>query len=156
MLAPADSARRAADVVRVASAMSDDTAAEFRGLPFAVHDAHRFVLPDGTDGVVAELVRHLNEEANPREEHILLILERDSTPAIGGPPAYVPAYVERTSGREDDIESWEVLAGVLLGPRRTPAMIVSRDDGDGGSYTLLTRTGPGKWQVAWNSAYTGC
>jgi hypothetical protein len=156
MLLPIDSARRAADVVRVASALRGDTAAAFRGLPFTVRDAHRFVLPDGTEGIAAELIRRINEEANPREQHILLVTERDTTPSVGGPPPYVASYVERASGPEDDVEASEVLAGVLLGPRRIATIVVGRDDGDGGSYTLLTRAARGRWVATWNSAYTGC
>jgi hypothetical protein len=45
---------------------------------------------------------------------------------------------------------------MLLGKSRTPSLIIGRDDGDGGSYTLLQRDGPHHWQVRWNSAYTGC
>lgn len=156
LLSPIDSARRAAELVRVASALRGDTAAAFRGLPFTVRDAHRFVLPDGTEGIAAELVRRINEEANPREQHILLIIERDTTPSVGGPPQYVASYVERASGPEDDLEASEVLAGVLLGPHRTPTIVVGRDDGDGGSYTLVTRVSRGRWVGTWNSAYTGC
>jgi hypothetical protein len=169
-LSPRDSSRRAIAVDRVASALPDDTVAEFRGTPFVVDDAHRFVIPprqgptqgptqgsDTIEVVAAELVRRLNTEANPREEHLLLIVE-------GGPPsgasgraqAYVPAYWDRVSGAEDEVESSEVMAGVLLGSGRTPAIIVGRDDGDGGSYTLLVRDAPHHWRVRWNSAYTGC
>src|SRR5262249_61596034 len=78
-LSPADSARRAADVARVASGLSNDTAPAFRGLPFEVQRAGRFTIAPGIDGIVAVLVRHVNEEANPREEHIFVIAERDST-----------------------------------------------------------------------------
>jgi hypothetical protein len=161
-LSSRDSSRRAVAVDGVASALPDDTAADFRGVPFAVEDAHRFVLPlahgsDTIEVIAAELVRRLNTEANPREEHLLLVIERASASGSAGhPPAYVPAYWDRVSGAEDEVESSEVMAGVLLGAAHTPSIIVGRDDGDGGSYTLLDRDAPSHWRVRWNSAYTGC
>jgi hypothetical protein len=152
-LSPADSARRAADVARVASALSNDTAPAFRGLPFEVQRAGRFSIAPGIDGIAAVLVRHVNEEANPREEHIFLIAERDSTHQ---PMAWAAAYSERSSGGEDDLETNEVLAAVRLGPGRTPTIVLSRDYGDGGAYSLIERAAAGQWRLRWSSAYTGC
>jgi hypothetical protein len=153
VLSPADSARRAADVARVASSLTNDTAAAFRGLPFEVQRAGRFSIAPGIDGIAAVLARHVNEEANPREEHIFLIAERDSTHQ---PIAWVAAYSERESGAEDDLETNEVLAIVRLGPGRTPTIVLSRDYGDGGAYSLIERAAPGRWRLRWSSAYTGC
>lgn len=154
-----DSARRAAAIARAASALPGDTAAAFRGLPFAVRDAHQFILPTGDTVLAAEVVRRLNQEASPQEEHLLIVLERDTLPAPGGgPPPFVVAYSERASGPEDDVESSEMLAAVVLGraPRQHPAIIISRDYGDGSSYTLLERLAPRRWRARWNSAYVGC
>jgi hypothetical protein len=158
-LSPVDSARRAAEIALVASTLPNDTAAAFRGLPFVVRSAGRLALDraldraldSGTSVIAAEVIRTVNEEANPREEHILLISEHD--PVTGKP---VAAYFERVSGPEDAVESSEILAAVRLGPRRVPTIVISRDYGDGGAYTLLERAGPARWRVRWNSAYTGC
>jgi hypothetical protein len=154
-----DSAKRAAEVARVASALPNDTAAAFRGLPFALRDAHQFTLPSGDTVIAAEVVRRLNQEANPAEEHIFIVLERDTVPGPGGTPAlYRASYSERTSGPEDDVETDEVLAGVLLGhgPRGLPTLILDRDYGDGNSYTLIQRTARRVWRARWSSAYVGC
>lgn len=158
-LASVDSARRAAAIAHAASALPNDTAAAFRGLPFVVRDAHQFILPSGDTVLAAEVVRRLNQEASPQEEHLLIVLERDTVAGPGGtPPPFVVAYSERTSGPEDDVESSEMLAAVLLGrtPRQHPAIIISRDYGDGSSYTLLERVAPRRWRARWNSAYVGC
>jgi hypothetical protein len=158
-LSSADSARRAAAVAHAASALPNDTAAAFRGLPFAIRDAHRFTLPSGDTVIAAEVVRRLNQEANPQEEHLIVILERDTVAGPNGaPPPYVAAYSERTSGPEDDVETSEVLAGVVLGrgAHATPALVIGHDYGDGSSYTLLQRTAPRRWRARWNSAYVGC
>jgi hypothetical protein len=133
--------------------LPNDTATAFKGLPFELQRAGRFSIAPGIDGIAAVLVRHVNEEANPREEHIFLIAERDSTRP---PPSWVAAYSERESGGEDDLETNEVLAVVRLGSARTPTVVLSRDYGDGGVYSLIERTGPGQWRLRWSSAYTGC
>jgi hypothetical protein len=150
-LSPIDSSRRAAAIALVASTLPNDTASAFRGLPFVVRSAGRLALDSGASIIAAEVVRAVNEEANPREEHILLVSERDS---LTGKP--VAAYFERVSGPEDAVESSEILAAVRLGPRRTPTIVIGRDYGDGGAYTLIERVAPGRWRVRWNSAYTGC
>lgn len=158
-LSPADSARRAAAIAHAASALPNDTAAAFRGLPFAVREAHSFVLPAGDTVVVAEVVRRLNQEANPQEEHLLMILERDTTAGPGGGRRpYIATYSERASGPEDDVETSEVLAAILLAhsPQPVPAVVIGRDYGDGNSYTLIERLGPHRWRARWNSAYVGC
>jgi hypothetical protein len=153
VLSPVDSARRAADIARIASSLTNDTAPAFKGLPFEVQRGARFSIAPGIDGIAAVLARHVNEEANPREEHIFLIAERDSTHQ---PLAWVAAYSERESGAEDDLETNEVLATVRLGPGRTSTIVLSRDYGDGGVYSLIERAGPGQWRLRWSSAYTGC
>jgi hypothetical protein len=150
-LPPVDSSRRAAEIALVASTLPNDTATAFRGLPFVVRSAGKLTLGDGVTAIAAEVVRTVNEEANPREEHILLVSEHDS--ATGKP---VAAYFERVSGPEDAVESSEILAAVRLGPRRAPTIVIGRDYGDGGAYTLIERAGPARWRVRWNSAYTGC
>ncbi len=154
-----DSAKRAADVARVASALPNDTAQSFRGIPFALRDAHRFTLPSGDTVIAAEVVRRLNQEANPEEEHIFILMERDTTPGLNGAPApYVAVYSERVSGPEDDVETDEVLAGVVLGrgSRAIPTIVLARDYGDGNSYTLIQRTARRQWRARWSSAYVGC
>lgn len=155
----ADSARRAAAIARVASTLPNDTALAFRGVPFSVRDVHAFTLPSGDTVMAAEVVRRLNQEANPQEEHLLIVLERDTLAGpAGAPPPFVAAYSERTSGAEDDVESTEVLAAVMLGhgARQMPAIIIGRDYGDGSSYSLVGRIGPRRWRARWSSAYVGC
>jgi hypothetical protein len=153
MLSPGDSSHRAADIARMASSLPNDTAAAFRGLPFELQHAGRFSIAPGIDGLAAVLARHVPEEANPREEHIFLIAERDSTHS---PLNWVAAYSERESGAEDDLETNDVLAVVRLGPGRTPTVVLSRDYGDGGAYSLIERASPAQWRLRWSSAYTGC
>lgn len=151
-LATADSARFAADIARIASALPGDTATLFRGLPFVVNTAWRMREPNGQELVAAIVVRNVNQEANPRQERILLLAERD--PTLSG-RRYVPQYFERITGLEDTVETTDLVAMVLLGVDRRPALVVARDAGHGLSFALIEQIA-GKWQHRWSSAYAGC
>jgi hypothetical protein len=67
-----------------------------------------------------------------------------------------PVYTERSYGDEDTIESREPLAAALLGPGRTPAIVVSHDFGNAVSYTILERGGDHHWHVRWSSGRRHC
>lgn len=152
--APADSALLAATVTRLAAALPGDTAALFRGLPFFVRSARRFSPAPEVDAVVAQLVRKVNQEANPLEEHIMVVGERPASSPAKTP--YTAAYVERVSGMEETIEASDVLAAVRLGAAGTPTLVIGRDYGDGMVYALLQRGDDGRWRLRWSSAYAGC
>ena len=148
----ADSARLTAEVARLASLAPNDTASAFQGIPYFVRQVRRFRTGD-THVLIANVTRRINQEANPREEQVLLIAERQGTQ----PDArYTLTYHERVSGHEEAIESTDVLAVVALAPSGTPAIVLIRDYGDGTAYALIARAPGGDWRLAWNSAYAGC
>ena len=151
-LTSADSARLAADIARIASALPGDTSATFRGLPFVVTKAWRSRAVTGPQILAAIVVRNVNQEANPQQERILLIAERDTTTAT---PRYSPRYSERVNGPEEAIETTDLVAIVLLGADRRPTLIITREAGSGSSYALIERIA-GVWQRRWASAYAGC
>jgi hypothetical protein len=151
-LQSADSARLAADIARIASALPGDTSAAFRGLPFVVNKAWRARMPNGQTLLTAVVVRNVNQEANPRQERILLIAERDSGATAS---RYTPRYVERKVGLEETLETTDPISIVLLGADRHPTVVVARDAGNGLSYALVERVA-GEWHRRWASAYTGC
>lgn len=151
-LSTADSARLAADIARLASALPGDTSAVFRGLPFVVNKAWRTSIPSGQVVLTAIVVRNVNQEANPRQERILLIAERDSNNATA---RFTPAYTERTAGLEETLETSDPIAFMLIGSESHPTVIIARDAGKGLSYTIVERVG-GKWRRGWASAYAGC
>ena len=153
ILSGSDSARMTAEVSRLASTLPNDTVPAFRGLPFAVRTVRRFSPAPGVSALVAEVVRKVNQEANPREERILIVAERDSGKTSG---RYAVAYSERASGTEEDVETTDVLAAVALGPARTPTLVVRREYFEGSAYALIERTGAKSWRVRWTSAYAGC
>jgi hypothetical protein len=150
-LAAGDSARLAADAARIASQIRNDTAVAFAGLPFTVRTAYRLRLGGDTVALVADLTRRIGQEANPREQHLLLLAERASPTA-----PWQLAWQVRSSGTEEEVETRDLLAAVRLGPAGTPAIVVGVSDNDGVSYQLVTRTAPGSWSERWSSAYTGC
>ncbi len=150
-LASQDSASLAASLTRIASALPNDTAAALRGVPFSVRSAYRFSPAPGVSAVAAHIVRKLTIEANPVEEHILLVAERDSA---GG--AFRPVYSERTSGSEESVETTDVMAAVALGRDRQPTLVLERTGESSRAFALLERTPAGRWHVRWTSVYTGC
>ena len=151
-LSSADSSRIAAEIARIASALPGDTAAAFRGLPFVVTKAWR-ARSLNRQVLLAVVVRNVNQEANPRQERLLLIAERDT----GTSPTarYTPTYHERVAGLEETIETTDPIAMVLLGTERRPTLVVTRDGPKGAAYALIERI-DGRWQRRWTSVYSGC
>jgi hypothetical protein len=123
----------------------------FRGLPFRVRSAYTF-RTDSIEGVIADVVRIVAEEANPRLEHFFVIGERRAKSTA----KYNVAYYSRTAGAEEAAQATELLAVVLIGPMKRPAAVVNVEYDEGGKLGLLERTAPGKWLFRWRSAYTGC
>jgi hypothetical protein len=159
-LAPADSARLAADAARLASRIPNDTAVAFAGLPFFVRTAYRFRLDDGTTVLVADVTRRIGQEADPREQHVFLVAERAAdAAATAADPAADPwrlGWFSRTSGPEDETEMRELLAVAQMGGARVPTLVLGVTYEEGSSYALVTRGADGAWRERWSSAYTGC
>jgi hypothetical protein len=120
-------------------------------LPFVVTAAGRFALNGTSEGVVAEIVRRVNVEANPREEALLLIAERD---AAGSDWRLV--YSERAGGPELHVERATPLAVVALGASAAPTLVVERTGADWVAYALIQRYRDGSWRLSWESAHSGC
>jgi hypothetical protein len=152
VLSPRDSMALAAEASRLASTVTLPTDAAFQGLRFTAHDIRRFTAAPGVQGIVAHLVRRVNQEANPREEQTLLIAERDSGATTGH---YQLAYAERDFGREEAVVTPEVLAGVQLAGA-PPFFVVARDNDAGISYRMIERAGARQWRARWSSGRISC
>ena len=150
-LSRADSAKLVVDMTRLASALPNDSAGRFSGLPFTVRQLWRFMNAEGQPVVIATLSRQVNQEASPLQERTLLVAEQSPADST-----FTTVYSERASGPEETIESQDVVAAVLMGGGRTPALILSRDDGDSVSYGLIERTDNGQWRPRWRSARRRC
>lgn len=150
-LAPLDSAKLAADVTRLVSALPGDTARAFNGIPFAVRNAYRFNADSTTPAIAADVVRKLPQEAMPLEEHTFLVAERR-----GSQEEYTVVYHERTSGTDESLVTTELLAAVRLPSPPHTALVLLREGFDTNAYALLERTHRGEWRVRWTSVRTGC
>jgi hypothetical protein len=144
-----DSAWLISDVLSIAAHLADGSSA-FHGIPFFVRRAYRFETP-ALSVIVAEVVRKINEEANPREERLLLLGDRPS-----GENNYHLAFHTRAAGAEESLETSDVLAGFTLARSGRPAMAVTFDYEDGGKIGLLERISGKEWKLVWKSAYSGC
>jgi hypothetical protein len=148
-----DSMALAAEASRLASAVTATTSPAFQGLRFTAHDIRRFEIAPGVQALAAHLTRQVNQEADPKEEQTLLIAERDSGVTTG---PYQLAYAERSSGKEEEVTTSEVVAAVRFGPSGPPSLVVARDGNEGLAYTLLERTGPKQWSIRWRSGLAKC
>jgi hypothetical protein len=148
-----DSARLAADVTRLASTLPTPAGDRFVGLPFTVTSLWRFHAGPGAEGVVANLVRHINQEARPFEERTLIIAERDSTRRE---ERFTLAYFDRSQGAEETVESRDVLALARATPDAQPMLVLGRDYGDGMSYALIQRDPSARWREKWHSPRGHC
>jgi len=147
----ADSAALAVSLAQTAATLPFASDPTFRGLPFRVRSAYTFRL-DSVDVVIADVVRSVNEEANPRLEHLFLIGERPARTS----GKYNLGYYNRAAGAEESTQATEVLTAVEIGAAKRPAIIVNIEYDDGGKLGLIERTGFAQWRATWKSAYTDC
>jgi hypothetical protein len=150
-LPESDSVSITTELVKQASALSMNGDPAFRGLPFIVRKAYRLSMAD-TTALLGSIVRKINEEANPREEHLLLVVERNGR----ADSPYTVAYQNRTAGAEADVRTNAILAAVRFVKTNTPAIVLSFEYDDGGQIALLERVASHTWKITWRSAYTGC
>jgi hypothetical protein len=145
---PRDSAALVVDIARVASGLSDDTAATFRGLPVVVRAAVRARF-GAVDVIVAEVARRVGQGATPLEERVALVAERDTTPGA----RWVARWWVRVDGTEETIEASDVAGVVAIGDAL--AVVLQRESTRGVRYELLWRAS-GTWTRWWTGAWSGC
>lgn len=146
-----DSAFVTRELARLSSALAEGDDPAFRGLPFSVRKAYRFSLRE-TSVLAGDVVRKINEEANPREEHLLVVGERPATATDG----YSAVFHTRVAGAEDAVRTNEILSAVRFVKTQRPALVISFEYEDGGRVALLQRMSAREWKITWRSAYTGC
>jgi len=149
-LSRADSAATTATLARLAALLPVAPDRAFRGLPFRVRGAYSFEY-DSAQVLVGDIIRSINQEANPRVEHLLLIAEKKTR---GAP--YTLAYFTRNAHREELVQLTEILAAIRTGSPPRPVLVVNLIYGEGGRFGLLERVSAGRWKMTWKSAYTGC
>lgn len=145
-----DSARLVADLARMASALPDDSSAAFRGIPFVVRNAWRFEPAPGAMALVAEISRRVAQEANQREERLLLVAERDTTAA-----RWQPRWWTRAQGTEETVETLDALALVRLAGDVWPSLVVGHDAPAGAWQEIVARSATGARRRRWRSGVSG-
>lgn len=146
----ADSARFVANVLQAVKSFGGEGDPAFRGIPYFVRKGYQLALPSSSV-LVAEAVRRINEEANPREEHLLLLAERPTNNA-----AYRVGFHKRSAGAEESLETSEILAAVRFATSNRPAIVIAFDHEDGRKVGLLEQEASGNWRIVWKSAYADC
>lgn len=152
-LARRDSVRLVTEIAKLASLAPNDTAAMFHGLPFRVHTAYTFRPRAAETSLIATVIRTVNQEANARVEHLLLIADRDRN--VTGSP-FVLGYAERSAGPEESSETAEILGAVLVGADQRPAIVIGRTDESGMAFSLIERDDQGQWHLRWSSPFSDC
>jgi hypothetical protein len=150
-LSPADSVLVTTELARLASALPVSNDPAFQGLPFTVRKAYRASF-DRTSLLIGDIVRKINEEANPREEHLLLVAER----SLNDGGRYQAVFESRAAGSEDLVRTSDVVAAVRFVNGGRAAIVVSFEYENGSRVVLIERTSPLQWKQAWRSAYAGC
>lgn len=150
-LTPADSSALTVGLNRLASALPNDSAGRFNGLPFVTRSIWRFSVPQGRQFIAGTLARSINQEATPLQERTLLIAERSASDST-----LTTVYSERSYGDEETIETRDIIAAVLLGGSHNVAIVLSRDFGETVAYALIERGDDGTWRVRWTSPRRHC
>jgi hypothetical protein len=146
-----DSSFVTTELARLASALPAAIDPAFQGLPFAVRKAYRSSVARSSF-IIADIVRKINEEANPREEHLLLIAERSE----GDTSRYRTVFESRAAGSEDLVRTSDILAAVRFVNGGRAAVIVAFEYENGSRVVLIERNAPYSWRQIWRSAYAGC
>jgi hypothetical protein len=146
----ADSTLMTTELARLASSITANGDPVFQGLPFTVREAYRLHLPTATV-IIGDIVRTINEEANPREEHLLLVAEKQSADT-----EFRTAFYSRAAGSEDEVRTNEILAAVRFTSTNREAIVVQFGFEEGDRVALLERVATGNWKITWRSAYSGC
>lgn len=146
-----DSSFVTTELARLASAVPGLNDSAFQGLPFAVKKAYRSSSSRPTM-IIGEIVRTINEEANPREEHLLLIAERSAD----DPAHYRTVFQSRAAGSEDLVRTSNVMAAVRFVNGGRTAVVIAFEYENGNRMVLIERLAPYQWKETWRSAYAGC
>jgi hypothetical protein len=148
---PADSMAVTTELARLASALPLTGDSAFQGLPFSVRKAYR-ANTNQPVLLIGDIVRKINEEANPREEHILLIAEKNNVSVS----PYQTVFHSRAAGSEEQVRTTEILAAGRLVHGGQTVLVVSFGYENGSRVALIERTENSQWKITWRSAYAGC
>ena len=134
-------------IMREAPALSDST---LRGIPFSILRAYRLAA-NGRSIVVAELARKSGAEADPREQRVFVVGERDVDEQ-----AHRMVYSQDVTGPADRISVTDLLAAIVPRTSPKPILVVGVEGRNGTTLHLLQRRGSRQWRRVWASVVTFC
>lgn len=134
-------------ILRDAPALSDST---LRGIPFSILRAYRLAA-NGRSIVVAELARKSGAEADPREQRLFVVGERDADEQ-----PYRMVYSQDVSGPADRTPVTDLLAAVVPRASPRPILVVGVDGRNGTTLHLVQRRGRAQWRRVWASVVSFC
>jgi hypothetical protein len=153
-LSGADSARRIRLVAQLASTAPGAGATRFAAIPYTVVSARR-VTAGAKEFLIGQAFRRMNQEDAPLEDRVLLIAERDTASGPDGGAFHV-VHIQESTGGEDNVDDFEVLAVVRLVPSGTLTAVIARDHATSTSYEVVQRTPSGAWRITWMSTPISC
>lgn len=125
--------------VRMASSIAPGNGSRFNGLPFSLASTRRLRIGDTTI-IAAELVRRVNQEANPAEERTFIIGERTST------NEFEIGYSDRSDGLEETVAHHEMLGAFRAGA--VIYLVLATDAQHLSTVSVLERV-RGTWSIRW-------
>ena len=134
-------------VLRHVPALSDST---LRGIPFSILKAYRLTA-DERSIVAAELVRKSGSEADPREQRLFVVGERNADEQ-----AHTMVYSQDVTGPADRTPVTDLLAVVVPRASTRPILVVGIDGRNGTTLHLLQRRGRREWRRVWASVVSFC
>ena len=142
-LTAADSAQYSVEMGRLASAVNAEQASRFAGLPFTLATLRRLRVA-GREVVAAQVVRRVNQEADPLEERTLIVAER----AAAQLDQFTTVHSGRSEGNEDNIDHFDLLAA--LRTARGTLLVIAMEKPTGTTFDILERNAAGVWTVKWS------
>lgn len=124
---------------RLASIVSARIASRLSGLSFSLVGLRRLRMGDTTI-IAAQLVRRVNQEANPAEERTLIVAEQI------GRGQFSMVHSGRSEGTEETAAHSDLIGAFRVGA--TLYLVVSTDAPSGSTVEILERSG-GSWRVRW-------
>jgi len=142
-LSAADSVLYAAEMARLASAVGAQQTSRFTGLPFTLTTLRRLRV-DGREVVAAQVVRRVNQEADPLEERTLIVAERGTVTR----EQFTTVRSGRSEGSEDNIDHFDLLAALRTG--RGTLLVIAQEKPTGTTFDILERNAAGDWALKWS------
>ncbi|HUR91271.1 MAG TPA: hypothetical protein VMY38_01210 [Gemmatimonadaceae bacterium] len=134
-------------VLRDVPALTDST---LRGLPFSILRAYS-LRAGGRSIVVAELSRKTSSEADPREQRLFVIGERNADEQ-----AHSMVYSQDATGPADVAPVTDLLAAVVARASGRPILVVGVEGRSGMRLQLIQRVGRRQWRRSWTSVVNFC